>query len=77
MTPWQTEQFAIATQKRLKMMGELSIANAWWSEAFHRHKKLPPLTKFIGDQVVSSEKAGIKSPEDLVNSLKRAFGVKK
>ena len=69
MTPWQS---LIASKSMGKRYGDevrQGMAQAWHTAAFTRAKRLPHLSRVIGD----TERTP-KSADDIVASLKMKFG---
>ena len=46
------------------------MSNAWHTAAFYRCKRMPPLSRVIGEA-----ERKVETPDDLVAALKQKFGV--
>ncbi|MBK5105110.1 MAG: hypothetical protein JJE42_12755 [Burkholderiales bacterium] len=69
MTPWQSLIASKAMGKRLGDEARQGMAHAWHTAAFTRAKKLPHLSRVIGD----TERKP-KSADDIVKALQMKFG---
>jgi hypothetical protein len=69
MTPWQSLIASKAMGKRHGNEARQSMAQAWHIAAFTRAKRLPHLSRVIGD----TERKP-KSADEIVSALKMKFG---
>jgi len=69
MTPWQSLIASKAMGKRLSDEARQGMAQAWHIAAFTRAKRLPHLSRVIGD----TERRP-KSADDIVKALQMKFG---
>jgi len=69
MTPWQSLIASKAMGKRIGDEAKQGMAQAWQTANLTRAKKIPPLSKFVGDH----ERAP-KSSDDIVKALQMKFG---
>jgi len=69
MTPWQSLIASRAMGKRLSDEARQGMAQAWHIAAFTRAKRLPHLSRVVGD----TERRP-KSADDIVKALQMKFG---
>ena len=69
MTPWQSLIASKAMGKRLSDEARQGMAQAWHIAAFTRAKRLPHLSRGVGD----TERRP-KSADDIVKALQMKFG---
>jgi hypothetical protein len=69
MTPWQSLIASKAMGKRLSDEARQGMAQAWQTANLTRAKRLPPLSRIVGDVERKPQ-----SSDDIVNALKMKFG---